>query len=342
MALALLFEVPGYTHEQQAYDTGAMDLFVQFTGSGLTLAQCLAAEKNPAPAEGASPNYAVMDYYDGNTVTGMWRYAQQFAMSDNSYGTTFGPSAPGAINLASGGTDDVDTAHMANNPSISTPSSPNADLTADGRGGYSLTSDAQPYYDDCSTRDAVGMTGRNIGDELNARGLSWGWFEGGFRPSTSYQAALAATGASGQPTSTFTPDQFKSYFATAGNRPANSSNQALCSSDHPVGLGLGGSGQYGYKDDYIPHHEPFQYYATTANPHHLTVPSDTNGQDTLAGLQEIGKDTQGYNRGTPLFNTPNHQYDSGDFDQLVSAITDRQLPTSALPAVSCGWSSGQK
>ncbi len=37
----------------------------------------------------------VMDYYDGNTVTGLWNYAQHFAMSDNSYGTTFGPSTPG-------------------------------------------------------------------------------------------------------------------------------------------------------------------------------------------------------------------------------------------------------
>ena len=43
-----------------------------------------------------------MNYYDGNTVTGMWNYAQQYAMSDNFFGTTFGPSAPGAINLVSG------------------------------------------------------------------------------------------------------------------------------------------------------------------------------------------------------------------------------------------------
>ena len=40
-----------------------------------------------------------MDYYDGNTVTGLWNYAQHFAMSDNSYSDTFGPSTPGAINV---------------------------------------------------------------------------------------------------------------------------------------------------------------------------------------------------------------------------------------------------
>jgi phospholipase C len=47
---------------------------------------------------------SVMGYYDGNTVTGLWNYAQHFAMSDNSFGTTFGPSTPGAVNLISGNT----------------------------------------------------------------------------------------------------------------------------------------------------------------------------------------------------------------------------------------------
>ena len=61
-------------------------------------------------------------------------------------------------------------------------------------GGFSLTSDAQPYWDDCSTRDAVALSGKNIGDELNEAGLSWGWFQGGFRPTESFAAALAATG----------------------------------------------------------------------------------------------------------------------------------------------------
>ena len=95
-----------------------------------------------------------------------------------------------------------------------------------------------------------------------------------------------------------------------------------------------GSGQYGYKDDYIPHHEPFEFYATTANPHHLTIPTDSSGQDTLSGLREIGTDTQSYTNGVPQFNTPNHNYDTSDFTQLVNAITNGQLPASALPGVS--------
>ena len=48
-----------------------------------------------------------MGYYDGNTVTALWNYAQHYAMSDNSYGTNFGPSTDGAINLISGQTNGV-------------------------------------------------------------------------------------------------------------------------------------------------------------------------------------------------------------------------------------------
>ena len=42
----------------------------------------------------------VMGYFDGNTVTALWNYAQHFAMSDNTYGTMSGPSTPGALNLS--------------------------------------------------------------------------------------------------------------------------------------------------------------------------------------------------------------------------------------------------
>ena len=36
----------------------------------------------------------------------------------------------------------------------------------------------------------------------------------------------------------------------------------------------------------------------------------------------------------PQYNTPNHQYDTSDFNQLVAAITAGELPASDLPAVS--------
>jgi phospholipase C len=191
-----------------------------------------------------------------------------------------------------------------------------------GRGGHTLVSDAQPYYDDCSTRDAVSMTGTNVGDLLNAAGLSWGWFQGGFTPTTSFATATGGT----QPTSTFIPGQFKGKFATP---PA--SDQGLCNAVHPVGAAIGGTGgttpgptNYGNKDDYIPHHEPFQYYASTANPHHLPP----------ASLSAIGTDTQSFAGGVPQFNTANHQYDISNFNALVGAIAHGFISPDHLPVVS--------
>jgi phospholipase C len=293
-----------YNAEQKAFDGGKMDKFITTVGNGS------GTNGVGQPCQASD----VMNYYDGNTVTGMWNYAQQFAMSDNSFGTTFGPSSPGAINLVAGDTGGVDKTING--------AATNGDTVADGKGGTSLIEDAQPYFDDCSTRDAASLTGQNVGDNLNAAGLSWGWFQGGFRPTTTFASATGGT----QPTSTFTPDQFKGKFAVA---PA--ADQGLCNAVHPVGPAIGGTGgtapggtNYGNKDDYIAHHEPFQYYASTANPHHLPP----------ASLSAIGTDTQTTTGGVPQFNTANHQYDMSDFDALVAGINHGYVSPDRLPAVS--------
>src|SRR5262249_4557579 len=62
----------GYKDEQAAFDNGLMDKFVE------TLAGGSCADKS-----------SVLDYYDGNTVAALWNYAQHFAMSDDSYSSTF-------------------------------------------------------------------------------------------------------------------------------------------------------------------------------------------------------------------------------------------------------------
>jgi phospholipase C len=213
----------GYTAEQQAFDHGLMDKFVESTsGSGCT------------------NKGIVMDYYDGNTTTALWNYAQNYAMSDNSFDTEFGPSSPGAIDLVSGQTHGAGPA-----------------------GAYSvfngtLTGDADPAYDDCSSTtpgDTASLTGKNVGDLLNAKNITWGWFEGGFRPS------------------------------------ATTNGVATCGTAH---TNIGGA----VVNDYIPHHEPFQYYQSTANPHHLPPTS----------VQNIGKTDQA-----------NHQYDLSDFWSSVDA-----------------------
>jgi phospholipase C len=52
---------------------------------------------------------------------------------------------------------------------------------------------------------------------------------------------------------------------------------------------------------------------------------------------QVGKDTQTFSGGygvNPHFDTPNHQYDMTDFNQLVAAIHLGTLPPTALPAVS--------
>jgi len=77
-----------YTAEQRAANRGLLDRFVEETG-----------DHEP----GCDPTLG-MDYFDGNTVTALWNYAQHFAINDNSFGTTFGPSHIGVLNLVSGQT----------------------------------------------------------------------------------------------------------------------------------------------------------------------------------------------------------------------------------------------
>jgi phospholipase C len=164
-----------YTPEQQAFDSGLMDKFPEFTAS-----PCKASiYPNLAPLKAG----IVMGYYDGNTVTGLWNYAQFFAMNDNSFDTNFGPSTPGAINVISGMTGNTDPSTETN--------------TAGDVVDHAVIGDPDPFYDDCRGSEYVGMakTNLNIGDLLNAKGITWGWFQGGFTPSsvTNGVAACATT-----------------------------------------------------------------------------------------------------------------------------------------------------
>jgi phospholipase C len=148
-----------YTPEQQAVDNGKDDLFPKFTGRGT------------AGGVGAfGTNGQVMGYFDGNTVTGMWNYAQHFAMSDNHWTDTFGPSTPGMLEVISGQTNGVQ-----NIVGTSTQTVP------DGQGGLTLIGDTDPGDDLCSSKTStILMDGKNIGDLLNAEHISWGSFMGGF------------------------------------------------------------------------------------------------------------------------------------------------------------------
>jgi phospholipase C len=257
-----------YTPEQAAFDNGKMDLFPLSVGtpdSSYDTASVKLAEATGAPAI-ANTNALTMAYYDGNTVTALWNYAQQYAMNDHSFGSTFGASTQGAINLASGQTNGV--------ASFTTGAA--SGTVDDGQGGTTLTNDEDPTGDVCSSASAsVQMNAAkgkniNIGDLLNTgvnnTPVTWGFFEGGFN--------LSITNPNG----------------TTG---CNRSTGAVNIPGHPL------------KADYIPHHQPFQYYVSTANPMH-NRPSAT----AAIGTTDVA----------------NHQYDSRDFDAALAAGN--------LPAVS--------
>lgn len=231
----------GYSPEQESYDNGKMDLFPISTGSAGPL------PKYYPPA--VLTKGLVMGYYDGNTVTAHWNYAQRYALNDNHFITEFGPSTPGAVNLISGQLDGA---------VLKTPGLTESYVAPDGNGGLSLISDVDPSDDVCSTSaNPVSFNGKNIGDLLNAAGITWGWFEGGFD-------------------------------LTIAN--PNGSTGCHRSTVSPV-TGL-------TETDYVPHHQPFQYYASTRNPAH-TRPTN----DAVIGTSNDGG--------------ANHQYDMHDwFDAL--------------------------
>ncbi len=219
----------GYTDEQKAYDDGLVDKFPEFTASH----EC---EKG-----------LVMDYYDGNTVTGLWNLAQHYSLNDNSFGTQFGPSTPGAINLISGETGGALPHELSG-------------VTANGTD----IGDNNPKFDGCGAGE-LEMTGKNIGDLLNKNNVTWGWFQGGFAPTGEKE---------GKP--------------VCGSSHKNIGNATVT--------------------DYSPHHNPFEYYKSTANPNHLLPES----------VATIGhSEPNAPENGMPGDHGANHEYDISAFDEAV-------------------------
>ena len=213
------------------------------------------------------PKGIVMDYYDGNTVTALWNYAQHFSLNDNSYDDQFGPSSPGAINLVSGDTEGAE-AHGGTSSSVV-----NGVLQGDG----------EPYFDQCSNASSplgpeglptgvtVSLTGKNVGNLMNEKGVTWGWFQGGFAPSATENAAHET--------------------------------RAVCATSHK---NIGGA----TVTDYVQHHEPFEFYESTANPDHVAPSS----------LEKVGYSDPA---GTKLSEAVNHQYDLSWFNR---AVTEGNMP----------------
>ncbi|MBY8879417.1 alkaline phosphatase family protein [Streptomyces sp. PLK6-54] len=254
----------GYGPEQYAANGGKADAYVQNT------------ETSKCSGGLFGEPGLVMDYYDGNTVTALWNYAQNYSLGDNSYSSTYGPSTPGALNLVAGqthGVISVDPKTGTENPKQTATPDAYTVVSPDAKGVGTVINDPDPAFDDCSDNShassnaLASMQGKNIGDLLNEKNVTWGWFQGGFRPSTAWDGKQG------------------DYASCAGSTHTN----------------VGGASSV----DYSPHHSPFQYYKSTANPHHL-APKNT---------AEIGHNGQA-----------NHNYDLTDFDSALKA--------GSLPAVS--------
>ncbi len=197
-----------YAAEQLAYDKGLADKFPENTSAAATAANGV---------EVACPAGIGMGYYDGNTVTALWNYAQHYAMSDSFFDTEFGTTVMGHLNLISGQT------HQTFEPGNVQKTGAKTFVIRNG----SVIANLDSALEDCRSAPVAGvpvasvqMTGHNVGDLLNAKGITWGWFYGDFT-------------------------------AQAGSTPTH----ALCTAQ------------------YDEHYDPFQYYPSTANPHHLAPSS---------------------------------------------------------------------
>jgi phospholipase C len=244
-----------YTPELEARNQGLMNQYVEFgdkKGAQDSLQFC---SKNSADQLDTD-----LGYFDGNTVTALWNYAQHFAISDYFFATSSGKSTRGHLNLVAGDIFGVQCAAVdrvyvegssdnfpeCGGPAESTatmaPSDPDGDLAT-------LVDDTDGFWDVCSeAKDIAALTGRNIGDLLNAAGIPWGWFMGGF--------AVDDNG-----------DCTSQHFKVAYCAAIDPSLQATCKQQ--------------LIPDYVPHHNPFQLFQSTANPQHRP-PSSVS----MVGLQD--------------------------------------------------------
>jgi phospholipase C len=123
------------------------------------------------------------------------------------------------VNLISGNT--FGATLLANRPNGS-PASAGGNISGGNTTG-SVIGDPRPGLDDCvvtnpklQTTNMITMTGTNVGDLLNTKNLTWGWFQGGFAPTSVVNG------------------------------------QAVCGAHHS---GLAGDDATTTVGDYIPHHE---------------------------------------------------------------------------------------
>ncbi len=256
-----------YEPEQQAYDGGKVDKFPETTsgnGQGCQL-------------DGTT----VMNYVDGNTVQGLWNYAQYYAMSDNSYSSTYGPTVPGHANIIAGTTHGI-IVHDPKNPD--NPDTSGFFVNPKDKSVTLVDANLPGYLDDCGPGRTFEFTGKNVGDLLNEKKVTWGYFQGGFLPST--PATMDANG------NVTAPAVCNSVHVA---HQVDINGRTLMVQNPSVNPG---ADIHGLSRDYSTGVTPFMKYASTRNPHHLRPTS----------VAMIGKQDQA-----------NHMYDISDFFTALSA-----------------------
>jgi phospholipase C len=265
-----------YEPEQQAYHGGAVDLFPQTaTGSGKGC---------------ATDGSTVMNYYDGNTVQALWNYAQHYSMSDNSFSTNYGPTVPGHANIIAGNTHGI----IIHDPKK--PANPDTSgfYVNPKDGSITLTDANLPgYLDDCGSGRTFEFTGKNVGDLLNEKNVTWGYFQGGFMPTT--PATFDANGNMLTPAACHS--QHVAHQVEINGVTYSVQNPSINPTGNPV------ADVHVLENDYSTGVTPFMKYASTRNPHHLRPSSP----------EMIGKTDQA-----------NHQYDISDF---YTALSHNSLPS---------------
>jgi phospholipase C len=201
-------------------------------------------------------------------------------MSDNSFSTNYGPTVPGHANIIAGNTHGIIIHDPAN------PTSPNTAGFYVNPADKSITlTDANlpGYLDDCGSGRTFEMTGKNVGDLLNEKKVTWGYFQGGFLPTK--PATFDANG------KMLTPAACGSQHV-AHQMEINGVTYSVQNPSVTPGPDV-----HKLENDYSTGVTPFMKYASTRNPHHLRPSS----------VEMIGKTDQA-----------NHQYDISDFDAALS------------------------
>ena len=248
----------GYTPEQEAFNGGKMDQFVQYTESALDL------RRGHGRVLPAGPGHGLLRRQHGHRAVELRAELrderQQLRHQLRAVHARRAERDLGQRRRRLRRQPDHRQAGRGDAGTVSA-------LNSKGLG--TIYGDLDPAYDDCSDNshastdtNPVGvMTGQNIGDLLNAKNVSWGWFQGGFAPTSTNSAGLPVCGAE--------------HENIGGNEVA----------------------------DYSPHHNPFEYYASTANPKHLPPSSEA----------AIGHTDQA-----------NHEYDLSDF---YETLKDGNMPS---------------